>query len=224
MKAALFTGASYSGARHPRQMASPGQRVFSPGGRGLDAVGTRAVQHSRRPRVRLGHCCRAPLLAVFLTPNPMVMAGALTQRVRRANVLLGPNIPIQNPVRVAEEFAMLDTLTDGRVVAGMLRGTSNEYVTYNINPAESRGRFDEALQIIRRAWSEPQPFGWWGSYYEYRSISIWPRPVQQPQPPMYMSRSSKSRLFGFRSSWQRVETVTPSNSFARVSRTPSMMS
>src|SRR5947208_9422751 len=73
-----------------------------------------------------------------LTPNPMVMAGALTQRVKRAKVaLLGANLPILNPVRVAEEFAMLDALTGGRVVAGMLRGTSNEYVTYATNPAES---------------------------------------------------------------------------------------
>ena len=126
-----------------------------------------------------------------LTPNPMVMAGALTQRVKRAKVaLLGANIPILNPVRVAEEFAMLDALTGGRVVAGMLRGTSNEYVTYHTNPAESRERFEEALQLIVRAWTEPQPFGWQGRYYEYRAISIWPRPVQQPHPPIFMSGSS----------------------------------
>jgi alkanesulfonate monooxygenase SsuD/methylene tetrahydromethanopterin reductase-like flavin-dependent oxidoreductase (luciferase family) len=126
-----------------------------------------------------------------LTPNPMVMAGALTQRVKRARVaLLGANIPILNPVRVAEEFAMLDTLTAGRVVAGMLRGTSNEYVTYGTNPAESRERFEEALQLIVRAWTEPQPFGWQGRYYEYRAISIWPKPIQQPHPPIYMSGSS----------------------------------
>jgi len=126
-----------------------------------------------------------------LTPNPMVMAGALTQRVKRAKVaLLGANIPILNPVRVAEEFAMLDTLTGGRVVAGMLRGTSNEYVTYATNPAESRERFEEALALIVRAWTEPQPFGWQGRYYEYRVISIWPRPIQQPHPPIYMSGSS----------------------------------
>jgi len=111
-----------------------------------------------------------------LTPNPMVMAGALTQRVRRANIaLLGANIPILNPVRVAEEFAMLDVLTGGRVVAGMLRGTPNEYVTYNTNPAETRERFHEALQLIVRAWTEPQPFGWQGRHFEYRAISIWPR-------------------------------------------------
>jgi alkanesulfonate monooxygenase SsuD/methylene tetrahydromethanopterin reductase-like flavin-dependent oxidoreductase (luciferase family) len=126
-----------------------------------------------------------------LTPNPMVMAGALTQRVKNARIaLLGSNIPILNPVRVAEEFAMLDALTGGRVVAGMLRGTSNEYVTYATNPAESRERFEEALELIVKAWTEPQPFGWQGRYYEYRAISIWPRPVQQPHPPIYMSGSS----------------------------------
>lgn len=126
-----------------------------------------------------------------LTPNPMVMAAAAIQRVKRAKVaLLGSNIPIQNPVRVAEEFAMLDTLSGGRVIAGMLRGTSNEYVTYGVNPAESRERFIEALRLIVAAWTEPQPFGWMGRYYEYRTISIWPRPVQTPHPEIFMSISS----------------------------------
>jgi alkanesulfonate monooxygenase SsuD/methylene tetrahydromethanopterin reductase-like flavin-dependent oxidoreductase (luciferase family) len=126
-----------------------------------------------------------------LTPNPMVLAGAVTQRVRRARIaLLGATIPILNPVRVAEEFAMLDTLTGGRVVAGMLRGTANEYVTYHVNPAESWARFAEAMELIIRAWTEPLPFGWQGRYYQFRSISIWPRPVQQPHPPIYMSGSS----------------------------------
>lgn len=126
-----------------------------------------------------------------LTPNPMVFAGALTQVIKRAKIaLLGPTIPILSPVRVAEEFAMLDAMTGGRIIAGMMRGTPNEYVTYNTNPAESRARFEEALQIIRRAWIEPQPFGWEGRYYQYRAISIWPRPVQAPHPPIYISGSS----------------------------------
>ena len=126
-----------------------------------------------------------------LTPNPMVMAAAVIQRVKRARIaLLGSNIPIQNPVRVAEEFAMLDTLSGGRVIAGMLRGTSNEYVTYGVNPAESRERFIEALKLIVAAWTEPQPFGWMGRFYEYRAISIWPRPVQLPHPEIFMSISS----------------------------------
>jgi alkanesulfonate monooxygenase SsuD/methylene tetrahydromethanopterin reductase-like flavin-dependent oxidoreductase (luciferase family) len=126
-----------------------------------------------------------------ITPNPMVLAGALTQAVKRAKIaLLGADIPILNPIRVAEEFAMLDAMSGGRVVAGMLRGTPNEYITYNINPAESRGRFEEALQLIRMAWTEPEPFGWQGRYYQYKTISIWPRPVQKPHPPIYMSGSS----------------------------------
>jgi alkanesulfonate monooxygenase SsuD/methylene tetrahydromethanopterin reductase-like flavin-dependent oxidoreductase (luciferase family) len=126
-----------------------------------------------------------------LTPNPMVMAGALTQVVQRAKIaVLGPTIPILNPVRVAEEFAMIDAMSGGRLVAGMMRGTPNEYVTYNVNPAESRDRFAEALQLIRRAWTETQPFGWLGRYYQYRTIAIWPRPVQKPHPPIFMSGSS----------------------------------
>jgi alkanesulfonate monooxygenase SsuD/methylene tetrahydromethanopterin reductase-like flavin-dependent oxidoreductase (luciferase family) len=126
-----------------------------------------------------------------LSPNPMVVAGALTQVIKNAKIaLLGATIPILNPVRVAEEFAMIDTLSGGRVVAGMLRGTPNEYVTYNVNPAESRGRFEEALNLIKMAWTETEPFGWQGRYYEYRTISIWPRPVQLPHPKIYMSGSS----------------------------------
>ena len=127
-----------------------------------------------------------------ITPNPMVMAGALTQVVKKAKIaLLGPDIPILNPLRVAEEFAMLDTMTNGRVVAGMMRATPQEYVTYNINPNESRGRFNEGLELIKMAWTEREPFGWQGRYFEYRSISIWPRPVQSPHPPIYMSGSSQ---------------------------------
>ncbi len=128
---------------------------------------------------------------IGLTPNPMIFAGALTQVVKRAKIaLLGPNVPILNPVRVAEEYAMIDTMTDGRLIAGLMRGTPNEYVTYNTNPSESRARFEEALEVIRMAWTEREPFGWEGRYYQYRSISIWPRPVQSPHPPLYMSGSS----------------------------------
>jgi alkanesulfonate monooxygenase SsuD/methylene tetrahydromethanopterin reductase-like flavin-dependent oxidoreductase (luciferase family) len=123
-----------------------------------------------------------------MSPNPLILAGALTQSLRHAKLaLLGPNLPILNPIRVAEEIAMLDTMTGGRVIAGLMRGSPNEYVTYNINPAESRERFQEAVTLVRMAWTEPQPFGWQGRYYNYRSVSIWPRPVQKPHPPIYIS-------------------------------------
>ncbi len=118
-----------------------------------------------------------------LTPNPMIMAGAISQVVKRAKIaLLGADIPILNPVRVAEEFAMLDMMTNGRVVAGMLRGTPNEYVTYNINPAESRGRFEEAMALIKKCWIETEPFGWQGRDYKKSTVSKWPREVHKPHP------------------------------------------
>lgn len=128
---------------------------------------------------------------VSMSPNPMLMASAAAQATKRAKIaILGATLPILNPVRVAEEYAMLDTMSGGRVIAGMFRGTVNEYVTYNINPAESRERFEEALDLIRAAWREPQPFGWQGRYYQYRAISIWPRPVRKEGPPLFMSGSS----------------------------------
>ncbi|MBV9578809.1 MAG: LLM class flavin-dependent oxidoreductase [Chloroflexi bacterium] len=191
MKAALFTGAGYAGPSVRGKWPVPVNVYSSQAAQ--DSMNWALEQFSMADDLGFDWVTVAEhhFSPFSLTPNPMVMAGALTQRIKRAKIaLLGPNIPIQNPVRVAEEFAMLDNLTGGRVVAGMLRGTSNEYVTYNINPAESRERFDEALQIIRRAWTEPQPFGWWGRHFEYRAVSIWPRPVQQPHPPIYMSGSS----------------------------------
>lgn len=126
-----------------------------------------------------------------MTPNPMVMAASLVNVVKNAKIaILGPDIPITDPVRIAEELAMIDTMCGGRAVAGLMRGSVNEYVTYNVNPAESRARFEEALQLIRMCWTETQPFGWQGRFYEYRTICVWPRPVQKPHPPIYISAAS----------------------------------
>jgi alkanesulfonate monooxygenase SsuD/methylene tetrahydromethanopterin reductase-like flavin-dependent oxidoreductase (luciferase family) len=126
-----------------------------------------------------------------LSPNPMVLAGALSQRVKNARIaLLGPTLPFLNPVRVAEELALLDNMSNGRVIAGLMRGAPSEYMTYGVNPAESRERFQEALQLILTAWIEPQPFGWEGRFYQFRTVSIWSRPVQQPHPPVFMSGST----------------------------------
>src|SRR5215510_9371212 len=75
----------------------------------------------------------------ILTPSPMVSASYIAARLQKIRIaLLGPIVPQSNPVRVAEELAMLDTLSQGRLVVGMLRGTTNEYLTYDLNPAEAR--------------------------------------------------------------------------------------
>jgi alkanesulfonate monooxygenase SsuD/methylene tetrahydromethanopterin reductase-like flavin-dependent oxidoreductase (luciferase family) len=128
-----------------------------------------------------------------MVSNVAVIAAAMTQRVKRAKIaILGALIPLTgNPVRIAEEFAMIDALSGGRLIAGLLRGAPYEYLVYNVNPAESRSRYEEAWELILRAWTETQPFGWEGEHYHYRNISIWPRPVQQPLPPIYISGSSR---------------------------------
>jgi alkanesulfonate monooxygenase SsuD/methylene tetrahydromethanopterin reductase-like flavin-dependent oxidoreductase (luciferase family) len=128
-----------------------------------------------------------------LAPNVTVLASALTQHVKRAKIaILGALIPLTgNPVRIAEEYAMIDNLSGGRLVAGLLRGAPYEYLVYNVNPAESRTRFEEAWDLIIKAWTDRMPFGWEGKYYHYRNVSIWPRPLQAPTPPIYVSGSSK---------------------------------
>jgi alkanesulfonate monooxygenase SsuD/methylene tetrahydromethanopterin reductase-like flavin-dependent oxidoreductase (luciferase family) len=128
----------------------------------------------------------------ILTPSPIVSAAYLAARLHRITIaLLGPIVPHSNPVRVAEELAMLDTLAQGRLVVGLLRGTTNEAMTYDLNPQESRERTDEGMELILKAWTEPQPFGWQGRHFQYRTVSIWPRPLQQPHPPTYALGTSR---------------------------------
>src|SRR5437879_12624330 len=135
-------------------------------------------EHHYSPRIR--------------TPSPIVSAAFIAARLKRIKIaLLGPIVPQSNPVRVAEELAMLDNMAQGRLVVGLLRGTSNESLTYDLNPAEARERTDEGMERALKAWTEPQPFGWQGRHFRYRTISIWPRPLQQPHPPTYALGTSR---------------------------------
>ena len=124
--------------------------------------------------------------------NCNLIGAALTQRTSDIKIaMLGNLLPLLNPVRVAEEYAMLDVMSGGRLVAGFVRGIPHEYISYNIPPDESRTRMREALNIILKAWTEPEPFGWEGEHYQYRAISIWPKPRQKPHPLMLLSASSE---------------------------------
>ncbi|MPZ59355.1 MAG: LLM class flavin-dependent oxidoreductase [Rhizobiales bacterium] len=126
-----------------------------------------------------------------LMANPNLIAAALTQRTKKAKLaVFGNLVPLNNPIRTAEEYAMIDVMSGGRLFAGFMRGIPHEYVAYNSNPSESFGRLHEATELIIKAWTEPEPFGWEGEYYQFRSVSIWPRPRQQPHPPILMSASN----------------------------------
>jgi len=129
---------------------------------------------------------------LMCTPNASIMAGALTQIVRNAALAwLGPIVSINNPVRVAEEIAMLDQMTGGRLVVFLLRGTPNELVVYNnIDPAESRSITQEASLLIRKALTESEPFAWKGERFDFPRVSVWPGATQKPHPPLYASGMS----------------------------------
>jgi alkanesulfonate monooxygenase SsuD/methylene tetrahydromethanopterin reductase-like flavin-dependent oxidoreductase (luciferase family) len=96
-------------------------------------------------------------------------------------------LPLYNPpLRVAEEFAMLDVMSGGRLVAGMVIGGGPEYYTYNVNPTFARERFREALDLIIKAWTHPGPFLWDSKHYHFRYVNPWPRPLQKPHPPIWI--------------------------------------
>jgi alkanesulfonate monooxygenase SsuD/methylene tetrahydromethanopterin reductase-like flavin-dependent oxidoreductase (luciferase family) len=136
-------------------------------------------------------CSEHHYTPLLQTPNAAVFAGALSQVVRRAKIaVLGPLVSMNNPVRIAEELAMLDQLSGGRLIVLFLRGTPNEFLAYDTNPDETRSRTQEASILIIRALTELQPFGWEGRHYRFRTVSVWPGPVQQPHPPMYYSGNS----------------------------------
>lgn len=131
----------------------------------------------------------------MLTPNALVLAGAIAQATSTITVaLLGPILPLNNPVRVAEEVAMLDGLSNGRIMCLPLRGTPNEVLSYTINPDESREMTQEGIDLMVRTWTEPAPFAWYGRHYCYRMVASWPRTLQDPHPRLYGSGNSAESI------------------------------
>jgi Coenzyme F420-dependent N5,N10-methylene tetrahydromethanopterin reductase and related flavin-dependent oxidoreductases len=118
--------------------------------------------------------------------SPNLIAASIAQRTERLKILIYANLlPIHEPLRLAEEFAMLDCLSNGRIIAGVARGAPREYRIFNVPMSESRSRFDEAFEVMRRAWTEDS-FSFEGKHHSYKDVSIWPRPVQQPYPPIWV--------------------------------------
>src|SRR5437879_11146960 len=104
----------------------------------------------------------------ILTPNTAVSASYMAARSKKIKIaVLGPIVSQSNPVQVAEELAMLDNLAQGRLVVGLLRGTTNEYLPFGLNPAEARERTTEGMELILKAWPELHPSGWQGRHYHY---------------------------------------------------------
>ena len=126
--------------------------------------------------------------AYGIMPAPNLIAASLVRTTKRAKIcVLGRALPlVSNPIAIAEEFAMIDNLSDGRLIAGFVRGIGTEYFASASNPSLSHARYYEAHDLILRAWTERGPFRYTGRHYEFDYVNIWPRPVQQPHPPVWI--------------------------------------
>jgi alkanesulfonate monooxygenase SsuD/methylene tetrahydromethanopterin reductase-like flavin-dependent oxidoreductase (luciferase family) len=157
--------------------------------------------------------------AYGLMPIPGVIAGALSRSVKRAKIaILGRALPLtNNPLNIAEEYAMLDNLTRGRLIAGFVRGIGAEYHSSGVNPAFSQDRFAEAHELIIRAWTEPGPFAYAGKHYQFRYVNPWPRPYQSPHPPIWIpSQGSSSTIrWAARMRYTYCQTLSPIAAVAR---------
>jgi alkanesulfonate monooxygenase SsuD/methylene tetrahydromethanopterin reductase-like flavin-dependent oxidoreductase (luciferase family) len=123
--------------------------------------------------------------------NPLMVLAAAAQRTSR--IRLGTAVtllPLHNPVKVAEEAATADILSDGRLEFGVGRGTAPlHYAGYDIPQEESRERFEEGLDFILQAWTH-EPFSYQGKYFRARELTLVPRPIQTPHPPVRIAANS----------------------------------
>lgn len=123
-----------------------------------------------------------------IMPSPNLMAAILARQTKRLKIaVVGNALPLYNPpTRVAEEFAMIDNISGGRLIAGFVVGGGPEYYSFSINPAYARERFYEAHDIIIKAWTEPGPTEFIGKHYQLRFLNTWPRPLQKPHPEVWI--------------------------------------
>ena len=124
-----------------------------------------------------------------LMPSPNLIASALARRTTdTALCVMGNSLALYNPpTRVAEEFAMIDCISGGRLIAGFPVGTPMDTCfAYGQNPSMLRERYYEAHDLVMRAWTEEDTFAFNGRFNQQRYVNIWPRPVQKPHPPIWI--------------------------------------
>ena len=156
-----------------------------------------------------------------LSPSPNLfaaMAAVLTDQIKIG--LMGNCLPLHHPVRLGEELALLDNLSNGRLVVGMTRG--GDFWAFNIPSSESRERFEEGWEIIRRGWTENEPFEYHGKYWDLDYVAFLPRPLQQPIPETWipsisaesMEWAAKNRIC-LAASWSPTDQISESFEYYR---------
>ena len=159
--------------------------------------------------------------AYGLMPQPGVLAGALSRRTQNVKIaVLGRALPLlNNPITVAEEYAILDNITGGRLIAGFVRGIGAEYHSWTSNPALSHERFHEAHDLIIEAWTKTGPFPFEGKYYHFEYVNLWPKCYQEPHPPVWIPSQGSTETIDWASHPSRkytyLQTFSPKSALVK---------
>ena len=125
--------------------------------------------------------------AYSMMAAPNLIASAIIPQTRNAKICVWGTPPnLEYPNRLAEEYAMLDVMSEGRLEVAFPLGTGMEYWANPINPTTARERHKESIAIILQAWTQDGPTKFFGEFYTYRFLNPWPRPYQKPHPPCYI--------------------------------------
>ena len=133
-------------------------------------------------------------------PNPNLMGAILARSTENAAIIqMGATLPTTRPpTRIAEEYAMLDCISGGRLVAGMPLGSSADVnFCAGITPIEQRERYREAHDLILQAWTRDDIFAFNGKYTQLRYVNMWPKPIQKPHPPVWIPGSGSISTWDF---------------------------
>jgi alkanesulfonate monooxygenase SsuD/methylene tetrahydromethanopterin reductase-like flavin-dependent oxidoreductase (luciferase family) len=159
--------------------------------------------------------------AYGLMPQPGVLAGSLARRTENVKIaVLGRALPLlNNPITVAEEYAILDNITGGRLIAGFVRGIGAEYHSWTSNPALSHERFHEAHDLIIEAWTKTGPFPFEGKHYHFEYVNLWPKCYQEPHPPVWIPSQGSTETIDWASHPSRkytyLQTFSPKSALIK---------
>ena len=127
-----------------------------------------------------------------ISANPLAMFTAAAQRTRRIRFRTALHtLPLENPMRLAGEIAEADILTNGRLECGLGRGHAWLFGPSNVPVEESKSRYDEAVDILIGCWTQPA-FSYHGKHFQFENLSVVPKPVQKPHPPLFTGGTSDS--------------------------------
>jgi alkanesulfonate monooxygenase SsuD/methylene tetrahydromethanopterin reductase-like flavin-dependent oxidoreductase (luciferase family) len=129
------------------------------------------------------------------SPDPMLMAIAAAHRTKTVRIGIGVSVlPFHHPLQLAEQGAMVDVLSGGRLEFGVGRGSQRyEYERFGVPMDDKGARFEEAMEVIRKAWTE-EAFGYEGTYFRFPETTVYPRVLQRPHPPMWVASTTPPTL------------------------------